>query len=109
MSKKLSLQDRYYISMYSRRLQSTLKLRFAIDAFLQQIEFTREETEKYEIGVDPTTFEFRCNDSNYVVDYNEFPIDVVNAIKHYISLYDHEENKDNVLLHKTLEYLKKVI
>jgi hypothetical protein len=109
MSKKLTLQDRYYISMYSRRLQSTLKLRFAIDAFLQQIEFTHEETEKYEIGVDSNSYEFKCNNDSYTVKYDDFPSEVIEAIKNYISLYEHEQNKDNALLHKTLEYLKKVI
>jgi hypothetical protein len=109
MSKKLTLQDRYYISMYSRRLQSTLKLRFAIDAFLQQLEITREETEKYEVGVDPVSYEFKCNNDTYTVEYTDFPSEVIEAINSYISLYDHEQNKDNALLHKTLEYLKKVI
>ena len=109
MSHKLTLNDRYHISMYSRRLQCTLKLRFAIDAFLQQLDFTKDEIEKYEISVDSTTYEFKYNDASYAVEYESFPVEIVEAINNYISLYDHEQNKENALLTNTLEYFRKVL
>lgn len=109
MSKKLNLEDRYYISMYSRRLPCTLELRFAIDNFLDQIAITGEEASEYKVDVDKETNEFKCTDLDYVVEYPEFPQPVINAMNTYIGMYDHEKNADNVLLQRTIEYFKKIL
>lgn len=109
MSVKLNLEDRYYISMYSRRLPCTLKLRFAIDAFLQQIEITESEMRENGVSIDSKTMQLTCSNPDYVVEYTEFHKDIVDSIKNYIKLLDHEKNADNELLQKTLKYFKKIV
>lgn len=109
MSTKLNLEDRYYISMYSRRLPCTLQLRFAIDDFLEQITITPEEVTQYAIDITKDTMEFTCNDYDYSVEYTEFPEPVTDAINTYIGMYDHDKNKENVLLQRTFKFLKKVL
>ena len=109
MSKKLTLEDRYYISMYSRRLPCTLPLRFAIDKFFNQIDINPEEFKKYEVKIDPKTLEFSCDDENYTVEYEEFPPAVIEAMKKYIKMLDHEKNKENKMLQKTFTYFQKII
>lgn len=109
MSIKLTLEERYYISMYSRKLECTLKLRFAIDNFLDQIAITSEEVDKYAVSTNKETMQFECNDESYVVEYSEFPQEVLDSMANYIAMYDHEKNQDNLLLKRTMEYFKKVI
>lgn len=109
MSKKLTLEDRYYISMYSRKLPCTVHLRFNIDTFLDQIEITPEEAEKYNVTVDVDASVFECSDDNYTVEYERFPPAVVDAMKRYINLLDQEDNKENILLQRIFTYFKKVI
>lgn len=109
MSKSLNLEERYYISMYARKLECTLKLRFAIDNFLDQIAITSEEVDKYGVDVNRDNMQFVCNDENYTVEYSEFPESVTEAMKNYIAMYDHEKNKENLLLKRTMEYFKKII
>jgi hypothetical protein len=109
MSTKLTLEDRYYISMYSRKLPCTVSLRFTIDQFHQQIEITPEEAEKYEITINPKDGSFITNDPDYVVEYEKFPTQVVNAMKRYVDLLDQEKNTENVLLQNILTYFSKII
>lgn len=109
MSVKLNLDERYYISMYSRRLPCTLRLRFAIDAFLQQIEITETEMKEHGVSIDPKTMQFTCRDMDYMVEYADFHKDIIDSIKNYIKLLDHEKNADNELLQKTLTYFKKIV
>jgi hypothetical protein len=109
MSKKLTLEDRYYVSMYARKLECTLKLRFAIDNFLDQIAITQDEIAKYKVDVDRTTMQFNCNDSDYSVEYDEFPEAVIEAMSSYIGMYDHDKNKENLLLQRTFEFYKKIV
>lgn len=109
MSKKLTLEDRYYISMYSRKLECTLKLRFAIDNFLDQIAITSDEMDKYDITINKETMQFESNDESYSVEYEEFPQEVLESMGNYISMYDHEKNKENLLLKRTMEYFRKVL
>jgi len=109
MSNKLTLEDRYYISMYSRKLPCTVSLRFTIDQFHQQIEITPEEGEKYEVGIDPENGLFICNDPDYVVEYEKFPTQVIDAMKRYVDLLDQEKNEDNVLLQNILTFFSKII
>jgi len=109
MSKKLTLEDRYYISMYSRRLPCSIPLRFSIDKFLNQIEITPEEFKIYNVDIDPSTMSFKCNDSDYEVEYEEFPPEVIVSMKNFIADYDHDKNKDNNMIQKTFDYFRKVI
>jgi hypothetical protein len=95
--------------MYSRRLPSTLKLRFSIDAFLQQIEISPEEVRKYEVTIDSKTLEFSCNDDDFTVEYEEFHPDVLEEMKNYIQMLDHEKNNENEMLQKTFTYFRKII
>jgi len=92
--KQLSLEDRYYLSMYSRRLPCTLRLRLAIDAFLEQIELTPEEIKEHNIEINPSKMEF-TSDSNIDVEYEEFHPDVIIAMKNYITIFDSEGNAEN--------------
>lgn len=109
MSKSLTLEERYFISMYSRKLPCTVALRFSIDAFLQQIEITPEEVEKYDITIDVGAGTFECNDPDYTVEYEKFPTQVINAMERYVKLLDEEKNEDNILLQKILAYFRKLL
>lgn len=109
MSNKLTLEDRYFINMYSRKLPCTVSLRFTIDQFHQQIEITPEEAEKYAVTIDSTNGSFITNDPEYVVEYEKFPTQVVDAMKRYVDLLDQEKNEDNVLLQNILTYFSKII
>jgi len=109
VTKSLTLEDRYRLSMYSRKLPCTLRLRLVINDFLSQIEITSDEMKKFEVSIDPTTMAFNCNDSEYTVDYTGFPQDIIIAMTRYVSLLDTEKNADNVLLQKTLLTFKKII
>lgn len=109
VTKSLTLEDRYRLSMYSRKLPCTLRLRLVINDFLSQIEITSDEMKKFEVSIDPVTMAFNCNDSEYTVDYTEFPQDIIIAMTRYVSLLDTEKNSDNVLLQKTLVTFKKII
>lgn len=107
MAKKLTLEDRYYISMYSRKLPCTLQLRFAIDAFLDQIEISPEEVKAREVKI--STMKFKCNDPKSTTEYEEFPEPVIEAMKSYIEVLDYDKNKDNVFVHRTFDYFRKII
>lgn len=109
MSIMLTLEDRYYINMYSRQLPCTVSLRFTIDQFHQQIEITPSEVEIYEISTDPSTGKFICNDASYVVSYDKFPTQVIDAMRRYVDLLSNSKNEDNVLLQNILKYFSKVI
>jgi hypothetical protein len=109
MSIKLNLEDRYYISMYARKLACTVRLRFAIDVFFDQINISGDEVEKYGINIDPIEGTFSCNDLNYVIEYEKFPDAVIDAMKHYISVYDVEQTKDNELIRRIIKYFNKLL
>jgi len=109
MSKKLTLKDRHFISMYSRRLVCTMKLRNVIDKFFAQIEPTPEEFKKFNIVIDPKTFEFSCNDDEYTVEYEEFSPVVLDAMKSYIEMFDAEKAKKNDMLQRTFSYFRKLL
>lgn len=106
MSKSLTLKDRYYLGMYCRKLPCTLLLRLTINDFLQQIEFTSDELQKYAITISPDTHEFSCNDESYMVEYAEFTPSVVEAMKTYLKMFDHDKNKDSLLIQKIIETFK---
>lgn len=109
MSKTLTLEDRYYLNMHSRKMNSTLMLRLNIDSFLNAIDITSEEAEKYAIGVDPETHKFVCNDPEYTVTYEDFNPHVIQSMKNYISMYDHEGNADNQFIQRAFTYFRKII
>ena len=108
MSKKLTLEDRYYISMYSRRLPCTIALRYQIDKFFDQIEITSDEIKQYEVKIDENLM-FTCNDENYTVEYEEFPEEVIKSMKAFIVLFDHEKNKNNEMVQRSFTYFKQVM
>lgn len=107
--KQLTLEDRYQLGMYSRKLPSTLMLRLVINDFLSQIEFTSDEIKNYEIKIDEKSLKFSCNDSSYVTEYSEFPPVVVDAMSKYIVMLDNDRNAGNELLQRTVKVFKKVI
>lgn len=104
---KLTLEDRFNLSRYSRKLPCTLGLRLAIDDFLSQIEITATEFDTYEIKI--TANSFKCNDSTYTVSYESFPQPVIDSMRKYVSIVDNEKNTDNVLLQNIIESFKKII
>ena len=106
---KLTLEERHYISMYARRLICTMKLRSVIDKFFAQIEITPEEFKKYGVKVDPKTLEFSCDDNEYTVEYKEFPTFVLESMKEYIAMFDHDKAKNNEMLQKTFKYFRKIL
>lgn len=107
MSTKLTLKDRFELSMYARRLPCTLSLRLAISDFLEQIDITQNEYTTYNISLIDN--KFTCSDSSYVVEYTNFSEIVVNAMKDYIKMYNHESNKENVLLQNMISAFNKII
>jgi hypothetical protein len=104
---KLTLEERFNLSRYSRKLPCTLGLRLAIGDFLAQIEITADELKTYDVQITPNLF--TCNDPDYTVTYESFPQAVVESMKRYVSIVDNEKNADNVLLHKIIDTFKKVI
>ena len=104
---KLTLEDRFNLSRYSRKLPCTLSLRLSINVFLAQLEITADELKKYDVTISPTTFS--SNDPDYMISYESFPPAVIDAIKRYVKFVDNEKNVDNVLLQKMLETFKKIV
>jgi len=109
MATKLTLEDRYYLSMYSRRLPCTLQLRFAIDAFLDQIEITPEELKNHGVKINGETMEFECKNPEVETEYEDFPEPVKSSMRSYIKMLDHDKNNKNVMLAKTFEYFRKIL
>ena len=105
---KLTLKDRYFLNMYSRRLPSTCMLRATIDVFLNQINLTPEEVTQYGVKFDAVTGITSSSDS-LEFEYESFPVPVIESIKNYIKVYDHEKNKENKLLQNMLSYFRKVL
>ena len=104
---KLTLEDRFNLSRYTRKLPCTLPLRLSINDFLSQIEITSDELKKYNVTISPTLL--TRNDSDYIVSYESFPPAVMDAIKRYVKVVDNEKNADNVLLQKMIETFKKIL
>jgi hypothetical protein len=104
---KLTLEERFNLSRYSRKLPCTLGLRLAISDFLSQIEITADELKTYDVQISPNLF--TCNDSDYDVTYESFPSPVIESMKRYVTIVDNEKNADNVLLQKMIDTFKKVI
>lgn len=109
MSKSLTLEDRYYLSMHVRKMTCTLLLRLHVDEFLNSIDITSDEAKQYEITIDPETHKFTCNDPEYVVEYDEFNPYVIQSMKNYISMYDHEGYVDNQFIQRGFSYFRKLI
>lgn len=109
MTKKLTLEDRYYISLYSRRLTCTIALRYKIDEFFNQIEITPEEMKTYGVRIDDKTMEFKCNDNTYTVEYEKFSDEVIASMKEFISMFDHEKHKTNEMLQRAFKYFRKIM
>jgi len=109
MSKKLTLNDRHSIGMYTRRIPCTLAIRGVIDKFFAQIEITPEEFKKYNVKIDPETLEFQCENDEYTVEYKEFPKEILEGMKAYIHMFDHEKAKDNKMLQRSFKYFRKIL
>ena len=75
----LTLEDRYYVNLFTRKLPCTLKLRFALDSFLNMIDFTEEEIKKYAIRIVPQQSKFECNDEKVTFEYKDVPEEVTEA------------------------------
>lgn len=104
---KLTLEERFNLSRYSRKLPCTLALRMAINDFLAQIEITGDELKQYNVTIGQNTFD--CNDPDYSVSYESFPAPVVESMRRYVKVVDNEKNSDNVMLQKIIETFKKVV
>lgn len=102
----LTLSERFDLSRYVRRLPSTLKNRFAVEGFLETIEFTPEELTTYAIRVSEPLYALECTDPSVSVTYPQISDTIVNAMKEYIEVLDTEDNKGNQLLHNTFDAFK---
>lgn len=109
MGIKLNLEDRHFISMYARRLICTMKLRSVIDKFFAQIEITPEEFKNYGVSIDPKTLDFSCKNTDYTVEYTDLSPIVIDSMKTYMSMFDHDKVKDNEMLQKTFKYFRKLM
>lgn len=105
----LTLEDRYYVNLFTRKLPCTLKLRFALDAFLNMIDFTEEEIKKYAIRIVPQQSKFECNDEKVTFEYKDVPEEVTEAVREFVVSMDTEENDKNMFIKDMVKYLKKVL
>lgn len=109
MSISLTIKDRYELIKYTHKLPCTLRLRQAVDGFFDQIELSEAEKEKYDIKVDPLTYEVSSNDETYEVLYETFPEPVIKAISGFVRDYDNEEGQKSPLVKSALSVFKKVL
>lgn len=105
----LTLEDRYYVNLFTRKLPCTLKLRFALDSFLNMIDFTEEEIKKYAIRIVPQQSKFECNDEKVTFEYKDVPEEVTEAVREFVVSMDTEENDKNMFIKDMVKYLKKVL
>lgn len=105
----LTLEDRYYVNLFTRKLPCTLKLRFALDSFLNMIDFTEEEIKKYAIRIVPQQSKFECNDEKVTFEYKDVPEEVTEAVREFVVSMDTEENDKNLFIKDMVKYLKKVL
>ena len=105
----LTLEERYYVNLFTRKLPCTLKLRFALDSFLNMIDFTEEEIKKYAIRIVPSQSKFECNDDKVTFEYKDVPEEVTESVKEFVTSMDVEENDNNVFIKDMVKYLKKVL
>jgi hypothetical protein len=105
----LTLEDRYYVNLFTRKLPCTLKLRFALDSFLNMIDFTEEEIKKYAIRIVPQQSKFECNDEKVTFEYKDVPEEVTEAVREFVISMDTEENDKNMFIKDMVKYLKKVL
>ena len=105
----LTLEERYYVNLFTRKLPCTLKLRFALDSFLNMIDFTEEEIKKYAIRIVPSQSKFECNDDKVTFEYKDVPEEVTESVKEFVTSMDVEENDKNVFIKDMVKYLKKVL
>jgi hypothetical protein len=105
----LTLEERYYVNLFTRKLPCTLKLRFALDSFLNMIDFTEEEIKKYAIRIVPSQSKFECNDDKVTFEYKDVPEEVTESVREFVTSMDVEENDKNVFIKDMVKYLKKVL
>ena len=105
----LTLEDRYYVNLFTRKLPCTLNLRFALDSFLNMIDFTEEEIKKYAIRIVPQQSKFECNDEKVTFEYKDVPEEVTEAVREFVISMDTEENDKNMFIKDMVKYLKKVL
>ena len=105
----LTLEDRYYVNLFTRKLPCTLKLRFALDSFLNMIDFTEDEIKKYAIRITPQQSKFECNDDKVTFEYKDVPEEVTEAVREFVTSMDTEENDKNLFIKDMIKYLKKVL
>jgi hypothetical protein len=107
---KLTLDDRSYLSIYSRQLPCTLKLWYAINAFTKQIDITKQEIADNGITFDPSTgIVIPEAAKDLTTEFESFPQPVIDAMKDYLDVMDNEDNKKNVMIQKTFSYFRKII
>lgn len=97
---KLTIEQRFNLQKYSRVLLSTVALRQAIQQFWNELAFTDEEYNKFNISVDVQTGEVTSNDPSYVIEVSEVSPVVINAMKHYIA--DNSESKEGDQMFKQI-------
>ncbi len=105
----LTLEERYYVNLFTRKLPCTLKLRFALDSFLNMIDFTEDEIKKYAIRIVPSQSKFECNDDKVTFEYKDVPEEVTESVREFVTSMDVEENDKNVFIKDMVKYLKKVL
>ncbi len=103
------MEDRYYVNLFTRKLPCTLKLRFALDSFLNMIDFTEEEIKKYAIRIVPQQSKFECNDEKVTFEYKDVPEEVTEAVREFVISMDTEGNDKNMFIKDMVKYLKKVL
>lgn len=106
---QLTIKDRYELRKYVGALSCTLALRYAIEEFNRQIDFTPDEMVNYGIKVDETTFEVMSSDDSYAIDVTSVPEAVVRSMKDYVNQYDVEQTKENPIIQKAIAAFRKVL
>lgn len=106
---QLTIKDRYELRKYVGALSCTLALRYSIEEFNRQIEFTPEEMVKYGIKVDEGTFEVTSLDDSYAIEIASIPEAVCRSMKDYVAQYDVEQTKENPIIQKAISAFRKVL
>lgn len=102
---KLTLKERYFLSMYARMLPSSIALRMEIEPFLNDVQLTVDEITKYAVS-GYNEKEFTCTDYGYKKEITVIPDAVVKSMKHFVDSVKEGEDDIN---DRIVKYFKLIV
>ena len=113
MSKKISLTiaERYDIVKYAHQIPSTRVTYFSFPEFLDVIQITDEEAEKYGVKVVNGKVECSCPDRKFEYDVDSFPKPIMDTIAQYVKDVQAQidEEKKNTPDHSASPLYEKIV